>query len=111
MAVSISISITQNSQSVANNTSNITAKVTASWTYGSNNRTGQCTGSLTIDGKKYSFSGIKFNTGQTTSGSQVIMTKTVDVGHNADGKRHLPVQLHLLQVLAVALCRHQLQKH
>lgn len=63
--------------------------MTAKWTYGSYNATGQCTGSITIDGTKYSFSGIKFNTGKTTSGSQVIMTKTVNVSHNGDGTKSL----------------------
>lgn len=89
MAVSISLAITQNSQNIANNTSNVTVKVTAKWTYGSYNATGQCTGSITIDGTKYSFSGIKFNTSETTSGSQVIMTKTVDVSHASDGTKTL----------------------
>lgn len=89
MAVSISLGITQNSQNIANNTSNVTVKVTAKWTYGSYNATGQCTGSITIDGTKYSFTGIKFNTGKSTSGSEVIMTKTVNVTHNADGKKTL----------------------
>lgn len=89
MAVSISMSITQNTQSVTNNTTNVTVQVTAKWTYGSNNRTGECTGSITIDGKDYDFSGIKFNTGQTTSGSQTIMTKTVNVSHNSDGTKKL----------------------
>ena len=89
MAVSISLAITQNSQNIANNTSNVTVKVTAKWTYGSYNATGQCTGSITIDGTKHSFSGIKFNTGESTSGSQVIMTKTVDVSHASDGSKTL----------------------
>jgi hypothetical protein len=89
LAVSISLSIAQNSQSIANNTSNVTVKVTAKWTYGSHNATGQCTGSITIDGTKHSFSGIKFNTGKTTSGSQVIMTKTVNVTHDDDGEKEL----------------------
>lgn len=89
MAVSISIAITQNSQSTANNTSSVTAKVTAKWTYGSWNATGQCTGSLTIDGTKYEFTGITFNKNRTTSGSEVIMTKTVTVSHNADGTKNL----------------------
>lgn len=89
MAVSISMSITQNSQSIANNTSNVTVAVKAIWTYGSWNATGQCYGSITIDGTKYSFSGIKFNTGATTSGSQTIMTKTVNASHNTDGSKTL----------------------
>ena len=89
MAVSISLSITQNSQNLTNNTSNVTVKTTAKWTYGSWNATGKCTGSMTIDGTKYNFSGITFNTSQTTSGSKVIMTKTVDIPHNADGTKTL----------------------
>lgn len=89
MAVSISLSITQNSQSIPNNTSNVTVAATVKWTYGSWNATGECYGSITIDGTKYSFSGIKFNTGATTSGSQVVMSKTVNVSHAADGKKTL----------------------
>lgn len=89
MAVSISLAITQNSQSITNNTSNVTVAVTAKWTYGSWNVTGECTGSITIDGAKYSFSGIKFNAGRKTTGSQVIMTKTVNVSHTADGSKTL----------------------
>ena len=89
MAVSISLSITQNSQNLTNNTSNVTVKTTAKWTYGSWNATGKCTGSMTINGTKYNFSGITFNTSQTTSGSKVIMTKTVDIPHNADGTKTL----------------------
>lgn len=89
MAVTLTLAITQNSQSTSNNTSNVTVSATASWTGGSYNATGQCTGSITIDGTKYSFSGIKFNTGQTTTGSAVVMTKTVNVNHNSDGTKTL----------------------
>lgn len=91
MAVSISIAITQNSQSTSNNTSNVTATVTAKWTYGSYNVTGNCSGSITIDGTKYEFARIVFNEGKTTSGSEVIMTKTVNVSHNSDGTKSLVV--------------------
>lgn len=89
MSVSISVSATQNSQNIANNTSNVTVTVTANWNYGSNNRTGECYGSITIDGTKYSFSGIVFNSSITTNGSQTIMTKTVDVRHSSDGTKTL----------------------
>lgn len=89
MAVTISLAITQNSQNITDNTSNVTVKATVSWTGGSFNATGKCTGSITIDGTKYSFSGLKFNTGRTTTGSQTIMTKTVDVEHNTDGTKTL----------------------
>lgn len=87
MAVSISIAITQNSQSVANNTSNVTVRVTASWTYGSFNRLDK-PGWLTIDGVKYTFSA-PFNTNETTSGSVTLFTKTVDVTHGATGAKTL----------------------
>lgn len=94
MAVSISLSITQNSQSIADNTSNVTVKVTAKWTNGSWNAqiisggTPQAHGSLTIDGTSYDFRST-FNTGHTTSGSQTIFTKTVDISHNSDGTKTL----------------------
>jgi hypothetical protein len=89
MAVRIFLDITQNSQSTSGNTSNVTAKVTASWTYGSHNNTGECSGTIKIDGVEYSFDGITFNANKTTSGSQVIMTKTVNVSHNSDGTKTL----------------------
>lgn len=87
MAVSISISITQNSQNVTNNTSNVTAKVTAKWTYGSWNEYNK-PGWLTIDGTKYEFSS-PFNASGTNSGSQTLFTKTVDVKHTTDGTKTL----------------------
>lgn len=87
MAISISISITQNSQSIANNTSNVTVKVNAKWTYGSYNKL-QKSGWLTIDGTKYTFTS-SFNTGQTTSGNQTLFTKTVNVSHDSDGTKSL----------------------
>lgn len=92
MAVSISLSITQNSQSIANNTSSVTVKVTASWTGGSNNRVinaqgvPQAKGWVKIDGTSYDFAST-FNDGQTTTGSKVICTKTVTVDHNGDGTK------------------------
>lgn len=87
MAVSISIAITQNSQSIDDNTSNVTVKVNASWTYGSYNKLDK-PGYLIIDGTKYTFE-TPFNTGQTTSGSGTIFTKTVNVSHNSDGAKTL----------------------
>lgn len=89
MAVTISLSITQNSRNIENNTSNVTVKCTASWTYGSWNKTGQCTGTMTIDGTKYSFSGITFNDKETTTGSKVVMEKNLNIAHNDDGEKEL----------------------
>ena len=87
MAISISISITQNSQSITGNTSNVTVKVNASWTYGSYNLNNK-PGTLTIDGTAYSFTS-PFNTGRTTSGSATLFTKTVNVSHASNGSKTL----------------------
>lgn len=94
MAVSISIAITQNSQSITNNTSSVTVKVNCSWTNGSYNAvvsadgTPQPSGTLTIDGKNYTFNS-NFNTSRKTSGSQTLFTKTVTVSHASDGTKKL----------------------
>ncbi len=87
MAVSLSISIAQNSQSIANNTSNVTVKVVAKWTYGSYNHL-QKAGWVKIDGTQYNFTN-NFNTGETTSGSKTLYTKTVDIKHGTDGTKTL----------------------
>lgn len=89
MAVSIVIDITQNSQNIANNTSNVTVKVNAKWTGGSYNLL-EKSGSCTIDGTKYTFTS-PFNTGQTTSGSCNLYTKTLNITHGSDGKKTLAV--------------------
>lgn len=89
MAVSITISIEQNSQNIANNTSNVTVKVNASWTSGSYNLL-EKSGSCTIDGTKYTFTS-PFNTGRTTSGTSNLFTKTLNITHDVDGKKTLAV--------------------
>lgn len=89
MAVSIVIDVTQNSQNIANNTSNVTVKVNAKWTGGSYNLL-EKSGSCTIDGTTYTFTS-PFNTGRTTSGSGNIFTKTLNITHGSDGKKTLAV--------------------
>ena len=89
MAVIITLSITQNSRNITNNTSNVTVKVTAKCTSGSYNALGTSSGSITIDGTKYSFSGIKYNTSAASSWTGVVMSKTVDVEHEDDGTKTL----------------------
>lgn len=87
MAVTLSVAIAQNSQSVANNTSNVTVTVTASWTGGSFNQTKK-SGTCVINGVTYNFTS-SFNTGRSTTGSQTLYTKTLDIAHNADGTKTL----------------------
>ena len=93
MAVYLGISITPNSQSIANNTSNVTVRVNCSWTGGSYNK--QTTngvpnagGWVTIDGTYYYFNST-FNDNRTSSGSKTLYTKTLDIKHGTDGTKTL----------------------
>lgn len=77
---------TVDSQSVANNTSTVTAKVQlvslgASYTI---NSSASKTGTLTINGTAYSFT---FTAALTGSQTKTIFTKTVTVAHGADGSK------------------------
>lgn len=81
MAVTLTISIDQNSQNAAKLTSNVTITVRASWTYGSYDKL-QKSGWVKIDGTKYTFTSA-FNTGQSTSGTCTLYSKTLDIQHNA----------------------------
>lgn len=93
MAVSISLAVKQNSPNITNNATNVTVTLTCSWTYGSWNALNP-PGTLVIDGVSYAFNS-SFNANSSkngpasTSGSQTIFTKTVDVAHNNDGKKTL----------------------
>lgn len=91
MAVTLTVNYTLNGQSIADNISNVTVNAVAHWSGGSWNATGECYGSITIDGTKYSFENIVFNTGKTTSGKQTVMTKRVAVKHNDDGTKNLKI--------------------
>lgn len=94
MAVSISMKIVQNNQSIENNTSNVTVEVYAHWTRGSYNAQTapdgypDARGTLSIDNVQYSFYS-KFNTDRTTSGSVRIFAKTVNINHNNEGEKVL----------------------
>ena len=81
MAVSGSISIKQNSQNIANNTSSITVtgKATMSGpSYDYYTRTG----TVTIDGKSYSFSATF-----PENSTKTLFSKTVNVKHNSVGEK------------------------
>ena len=81
MASTQRITITQNSQSIANNTSSITVKcyvTTSGGSYNNYSPSGKCT----INGTTYSFShSIPANT------KTLVYSKTVTVGHNTDGTK------------------------
>lgn len=81
MASTPSITITQNSQSIANNTSSITVKCYVTISGGSYNNYSP-SGKCTINGTTYSFShSIPANT------KTLVYSKTVTVGHNTDGTK------------------------
>lgn len=81
MAVSSNISITQNSQNIANNKSNITVRVQVTTTGGSHNGYSK-PGTCTIDGTTYDFS---HNIPQNST--TTIFEKTLDVTHNNQGEK------------------------
>ena len=85
MAITASISLSENSYSVANNTSSVTCKVTVHWTYGSNDRN-NTTKTLTFNGSKYTTT-TNINSSVTTSGSMTLFNKTLTVAHNSDGTK------------------------
>ena len=87
MAASISLNIVQNSQNAATNKSNVTVSIVIKWDYGSYNLTNP-PGTITIDGVKYNFNA-NYNSSQTSSGSQTLYSKTVDVSHDDEGKKTL----------------------
>lgn len=85
MAVTASISLKENSYSVANNSSSVTCKVTVHWTYSSNDRNGT-TKTLTFNGSKFTTTA-NINSSVTSSGSMTLFNKTLTVAHNSDGTK------------------------
>ena len=82
----IQIAWTVDSQSVANNTSTVTAKVQLVSTGSSYtiNSSASKSGSLTINGTKYTFS---FTASLSGNQTKTLYTKTVTVAHAADGTK------------------------
>lgn len=85
MAITASISLKENSYSVANNSSSVTCKVTVHWTYSSNDRNGT-TKTLTFNGSKFTTT-TNINSSVTSSGSMTLFNKTLTVAHNSDGTK------------------------
>lgn len=82
----LQIAWTVGSQSVANNTSSVTAKVQLVSTGSSYtiNSSASKSGSLTINGTKYTFS---FTAALSGNQTKTLFTKTVTVSHNSDGTK------------------------
>lgn len=87
MAVTASISLTENSYSVADNTSSVTCKVTVHWTYSSNDRN-NLKKTLTFAGSTYTTT-TNINKNVTTSGSLTLFNKTKTITHNSDGTKSI----------------------
>lgn len=86
MAISLSISCTQNSQNVASNSSNITVIVKYSWSGGSYNHVGAWL-EIEANGEDNGGGVVKLNPSKTTSGSGELGRFTLNVPHNADGTK------------------------
>lgn len=89
MAFSLDIVITQNHRNTSSNSSNVTVKVNATWSGGTWNHEAP-TSSVTIDGTKYTYNA-RLNPNRSTSGTNTIFTKTLDIKHNSDGTKTLTV--------------------
>lgn len=84
----VQISWSVNSQNVNNNTSNVTVKaqlVSTGSAYTISSSASK-SGSLTINGTKYTFT---FTAGLSGNQTKTVFTKTVDVPHNSDGTKKL----------------------
>ena len=87
--ITYNIELIGNSTNVANNTSNVTVKVSCWRTNTGYTTWGNGTCYCKIDGTTYS-SGIS-NDQSITSSSRVLFTKTLDIGHNSDGTKSVYV--------------------
>ena len=90
MALSLSISASQLSQSVADNRTNLRVNVNISWTSGSYDHYGS-TKYVTVNGSTYYFSSEKINPNRTTSGSQTLYSIDVSIPHNSDGTKTVSI--------------------
>lgn len=86
MAIKVNLTLSQVSQSITNNNSQVKATIKVSWDYGSWDATHR-TSYLTIDGTRYTFENPTINPNRYSSGSQTLYAKTVTVGHNSDGSK------------------------
>lgn len=90
MAVSLSISTSQVSQSVANNSTTLRVSIGYSWTGGSWDWN-YSTKYVTINGSTYYFSNVKINPNRTSSGSGTLYTIDVTIPHDSDGTKTVSI--------------------
>lgn len=90
MAVSLSISTSQVSQSVTNNSTVLRVSIGYTWTGGSWDWN-YSTKYVTINGSTYYFSNVKINPSRTSSGSGTLYTVDVTIPHNADGTKTVSI--------------------
>ena len=76
--------VTENSTSVVDNTSNVTIRLIVGWNYGSWAADAPAW-YINVNGSRVSSGTANFNTGQLSSGSQQVASWTGNVPHNSDG--------------------------
>lgn len=86
MAISASISISPGTMNVAGNYTPVTFSIVVSWTYGSYDHYSKSV-TWIINGSNHNFARGKINPNRTTSGSQTLASKTVNIYHNSDGTK------------------------
>lgn len=86
MAISASISISPGTPNIAGNYTPVTFSIVVSWTYGSYDHYSKSV-TWTINGANHNFTRGKINPNRTTSGSQTLESKVVNIYHNADGTK------------------------
>ena len=86
MAISASISISPGTMNVAGNYTPVTFSIVVSWTYGSYDHYSKSV-TWTINEANHNFTRGKINPNRTTSGSQTLASKVVNIYHNADGTK------------------------
>ena len=86
MAISASISISPGTPNIAGNYTPVTFSIVVSWTYGSYDHYSKSV-TWTINGANHNFTRGKINPNRTTSGSQTLASKVVNIYHNADGTK------------------------
>lgn len=90
----VQINYTINSQSITNNSTNVTVKaqLVSGGSYYTISSSATKNGSLTINGTKYSFT---FTANLSANQTKTLYTKTLDIPHNSDGTKTLSLSTSL----------------
>ena len=89
MSVWLTATVTESNINQTNNTSDVTVNLYANWDWGSYNLMNPG-GWLSIDGDSQAFNH-NFNSNRTQTGSELLVSRTKTVAHNADGSKTVAI--------------------